>query len=155
MTTTDVGKSRKIEPQAGKKQWDETVSKRHSKSGKTPKKKGKKNQKDKKEKASKKEPYEVPKFQGLTMADAERQDKVYKARLSEIKYQEQSGQLVNVKEVQKQAFDAARRTRDAILSLPARLAHELAVETDPHQLEVKLSRELTKTLEHLTTEKKV
>lgn len=94
-------------------------------------------------------PIEVPTFQGMTTADAERKKKVYDARSAELKYLEQAGELVRADEVKEKAYEVARKTRDAILSLPARIAHEIAAETDPRQAELLLSRELVKCLKNL------
>ena len=86
----------------------------------------------------------------MTHSEAERVEKVFRAKLAEMKYQEQAKELVSKSEVDKSAFDTARKTRNAILSIPARVAHELAAETDPHKLENRLTKELIKSLEHLT-----
>lgn len=99
-------------------------------------------------------PYKPERYQGLTTADAERREKVYKSRLSELKYLEQAGELVNIKDVKKQAFEAARKVRDAIMNIPARLCHELAAETDPHVLENRLAKELAQALESLARAKR-
>lgn len=97
---------------------------------------------------------EVERFEGLTTADADRRERVYKAKLSELKYLEQAGNLIKADEVQREAFIIARKTRDAIMSLPAKIAHELAGETDPHRVEVLLNERLTKTLERLIEDNK-
>ena len=93
-------------------------------------------------------------YEGMTTADAERQDKVWKARLSQLKYLEQSGELIEVAKVKKQAYETARKVRDAIMSIPLRISHELAVETDPHKLEMKLNKELVDALDKLIGIKK-
>ena len=131
----DINGSKMIHGQKGKKEWEQTIDKVASKKGK-------------KAKTKKSKVIEGPKtFEGLTTADADRQEKVYKARLSQLKYLEQAGKLVDVDKVQKRAFELGRQLRDAIMSLPPRLAHELAAETDPHKLEMKLHRELTEALD--------
>ena len=92
-------------------------------------------------------------YDGLTLADAQRQDTVYKARLSQLKYLEQAGKLVEVDKIQRQAFEMGRKVRDSLLSLPPRFAHELAAETDPHSLEMKLTKEITAALDKIIGEK--
>lgn len=93
-------------------------------------------------------------YEGMTTADAERQDKVWKARLSQLKFMEQSGELIDASKVKIQAFEMGRKVRDAILSVAPRLSHELAAETDPHQLEIKLTKELNSALEKIIGVKK-
>lgn len=90
-------------------------------------------------------------FDGLTFADAERQEKVYKARMAQLKFEESAGNLISTEKVKLAAFEIARKTRDAILSIPGKVAHELAAETDPHRLEHTLFKELNQALEKLVT----
>ena len=128
-----------VEPVAGEKEWHARIDKTASKKGK---------QARGVEPTSKFE-YDAPTYQGLTVADAEQREKVYKAKLSEMKYLEQSGELIRKGDVQREAFEIGRKTRDAIIGLPPRIAHELAAITDPRKLEVKLIRELQAALVHL------
>jgi hypothetical protein len=83
----------------------------------------------------------------MTTAEADRRAKVYKSKLSEIKYLEQAGKLIPLEKVQRQAYECGRKVRDAVMSVPARFAHELAVETEPLKLEIKLSKILAQVLE--------
>jgi len=92
------------------------------------------------------------KYMGMTLADAERQEKYYRAELQKQKFLEQSGKLIEADKVRKTAFELARKTRDAVMSVPSRTAHELAALTDPHKLEIRLSDELAKALEAITKE---
>lgn len=138
---TTEGRKKLVDPKKAKKQWDVNTSElKKNPSGKT------------KTKVIEK-PADVPKFQGLTTADADRKEKFYKANLAELKYQEQAGQLVRADEVERVAFETGRKVRDKILSISGRLAHELAAITDPHKLEVKLQKELTAALMELSKRK--
>ncbi len=92
------------------------------------------------------------KFDGQTMHDAELKEKVYRAKLAETKYLEQAGQLISADLVKRQAFEIARKTRDSVMTMPARIAHSIAAETDPHKVEVELLKELSKCLEQLIKE---
>lgn len=98
------------------------------------------------------EKFEAPKFEGLTTADAERREKVYKARMAELKYKQQARELIPRDKVEARAFEVARKVRDAITQIPARVCHELAGERDPHRVEVILSKELAEALKRLSTE---
>lgn len=99
-----------------------------------------------------------PKFDksgDMTAAEAERRDKVNRAKLSDLKFREQSKELIQKDKVQREGFLLARKTRDAVMQVPTRFAHELAVITDPHKLEMKLTKLLQKALQKLiTTEEK-
>ena len=85
----------------------------------------------------------------IGIGEAERREKVAKAKLAEIKVDEAKGKLVDAKKVQAEAFNLARKVRDAILNVPGRISHELAVTTDPHSVEVLLKKELIQSLEEL------
>lgn len=105
-------------------------------------------------KAEKAEVFKPKDFKGNTFADSELQEKFYKAQMAELKYMEQAGELVKAKEVERKAFELGRKVRDSILAIPVRLAHELAAETDPHTVEVMLTKELVSSLERLSKGKK-
>lgn len=77
-----------------------------------------------------------------TLHGLELRERRAKARLAELKVEETLEQLIDVEKVKRQAFDCARKTRDAILAIPMRIGHQLAAETDPHQVEVMLEKEL-------------
>lgn len=138
---TKVVKGKKvIDLEAGKKAWDDNMSeiaRKKNASGK------------KKEKAAPKNT-EPKTFEGLTLADAERQEKVYKARQAQLKYNEQAGKLVDVDLVKRIGFEIGRTVRDDILQIPSRIAHELASETDPHIIENRLTKELNESLAKLS-----
>jgi hypothetical protein len=56
------------------------------------------------------------------------------------------GRLVPVATVAKEAFEAERTIREAILNLPARLSGELAAETDPKRVHALLDAALRECL---------
>lgn len=88
----------------------------------------------------------------VTLAEATRREKVFKAQQAELSYLEKAGKLIPVEKVQMEAFEIARKTRDALMAIPARHSHELAVETDPHKLEIALTKALQRALETLILE---
>ena len=59
----------------------------------------------------------------LTQARAVRE--MYSARLTQLEYEERSGQLCKVEDVKLAAFKSARLTRDAMLNIPARVVNEI------------------------------
>lgn len=85
----------------------------------------------------------------ISIAEAERREKVWKSKIAELKAKQAAGELIEKVKVDDFLFDKARKVRDAILGVPSRICAELAAETDPHQLEVKLTSELVKALEEL------
>lgn len=87
---------------------------------------------------------------GMSLADAQKLQAQYKAALLKLEYEEKSGKLVQVEDVEKDAFDMARIVRDAILNIPDRISAELASEKDPHIVSQKLTEELTSALEDLS-----
>ena len=137
------GRIHLVHAETAKKQWGLNTNKKMSDLANM--------KKTKKEKVEDNDPayeaYKVQKYEGFTTADADRKDKFYKAKLSELKFKEQSGQLVDSEEIKKEAFEVGRKLRDTLMSMPARLSHELAVETDPHMVEVLLTREIIKALD--------
>jgi hypothetical protein len=73
----------------------------------------------------------------------------YQAELSKLNYQQRSGELVEVAKVRSEIFDLTRKTRDAILNVPNRIASQLASETDPTKVHNLLNEALVRALEEL------
>lgn len=73
----------------------------------------------------------------------------YDAKLAELEYKKQVGARVSIDEVKKEAFSLARRVRESLMNIPDRLAAELAGETDPTKIHLRLSDELHKALTEL------
>ncbi len=74
---------------------------------------------------------------------------MFDANLAKLEYREKIGELIDAKLVKQSAFKAARVTRDAILGIPDRLAHELAGETDVHTVHTMLTKALVEALDEL------
>lgn len=74
----------------------------------------------------------------------------YQARLARLDYEERTGTLVPRDKVRSSAFRRARALRDRLLSLPDRLASELASIDDPRALREVLDTELRQVLEELS-----
>lgn len=84
----------------------------------------------------------VPGYQQARSRLAEAQ-----AELAETAVREKNGSLVAVDVVDVAAFAAGRMLRDQILSLPAQLAPELSVLSDPWQIEKHLAAALRRVLD--------
>lgn len=76
----------------------------------------------------------------------------YKAELAKLELERAKGRLVDADIVERAAFDCARRVRDAILSIPIRIAAILAAESSEQKVRECLTAELTQILEELSNE---
>ena len=74
----------------------------------------------------------------------------WQAKLAEIKYKEQCGQLVRADVVRAEAHSIARLLRDTLLAIPDRLAGSLASETDQTKCYEILNGEIRKVLDEAT-----
>ena len=73
----------------------------------------------------------------------------YKAALAKLKYDQDSGKLVDVNVVEKAAFDAGRKIRDQIQSIPSRVAALVAAENNQHECKKILTEEFNRVLAEL------
>jgi hypothetical protein len=88
----------------------------------------------------------------LNFAQARAAREVFQARLTKIELEERQGNLIKRRDVDFQARDCARITRDAILNVPDRVAALLAAENDPAVVRELLDTELRTVLERLAME---
>lgn len=84
-----------------------------------------------------------------TWAEAKTRKDKAAADLLELQLRTKKGELLERTLVERQAFEAARRVRDAILNVPNRIADQLAVETDRFKVHQLMVAELNKALEEL------
>lgn len=89
-------------------------------------------------------------LQNATRAEAEAWQAKFKAALLKLDLEERQGQLLKKVDVEKDAFNMARRVRDALLNIPDRISAELASMTDTHVINDKLTTEITQALEELS-----
>lgn len=128
------GRAYSIDPELADKEWEEnTDSRKHNNKGK---------------RAPKPVASAAPTF---NQARAVRE--MYAARLTQLEYEERSGLLCKVEDVQLAAFKSARLTRDAMLNIPARVVNEIValiggLEADKrHEILQILNREIHAALE--------
>jgi phage terminase Nu1 subunit (DNA packaging protein) len=76
----------------------------------------------------------------------------YKARLTQLEYEILAGSVVKKDDVKTSLFIAARTVRDALLSVPKRIAALLAAETDRAKVEALLRKEILQALTALADE---
>lgn len=83
----------------------------------------------------------------LSLVDAQRDTTVERARKLRLENDLKEGRLVDVVKASKEAFEAARIIREAILNIPARLSAELAAEPDAGKVYQRLDSALRAALE--------
>ncbi len=66
----------------------------------------------------------------------------WQSKLNEQKYLENEGELISVESVQKQAFEAGKRTKEAITVIPERVSAILASIDDPNEIKNILRKEI-------------
>jgi hypothetical protein len=87
-----------------------------------------------------------------SVIDSEQKLKHFQAELARVKFEQQSGKLLDAEKVKSEAYKIARIVRDGVLGIPARLSSELAGMTDPFEIEQLLDRELSTALKNLSKE---
>lgn len=76
----------------------------------------------------------------------------YQARLSKLEFEEKSGKLIDANEVKVRAFRMARNARDALMTLPDRLAPILASSTDVHEVHKLLLEDIERMCKRIAIE---
>jgi phage terminase Nu1 subunit (DNA packaging protein) len=77
---------------------------------------------------------------------------VERGKLAELDRKQREGELVERSEVEEAAFSNARRVRDALMNIPARVASLYAAETDPQKIHQNLEDEIRTVLIDLIDE---
>jgi phage terminase Nu1 subunit (DNA packaging protein) len=77
---------------------------------------------------------------------------VERGKLAELDRKRREGELVERSEVEEAAFSNARRVRDALMNIPARVASLYAAETDPQKIHQNLEDEIRTVLIDLIDE---
>ena len=84
-----------------------------------------------------------------SFAEAQAEKERYKAKLAKLEYEHKIGQLVDRESVEREAFRVARVVRDAMLSIPDRLAALVTAETDQAKNHAILTKEIMAALKGL------
>jgi phage terminase Nu1 subunit (DNA packaging protein) len=74
----------------------------------------------------------------------------FRAELARIDLEVKEEKLCEAEKVRREAFSLARSVRDAVNTIPDRVANQFAAETDPVVIHQALAEELRKALERLT-----
>lgn len=72
----------------------------------------------------------------------------FEAELKRLSYEQKAGKLIEREHIEKIAFEVARRTRDNLLSIPDRIAADIAAETDPQKVHFMMTEALLAALNH-------
>ena len=81
-----------------------------------------------------------------TFGEAKTMKEVYSAKLARLRYEEESGKLIEKSEIEDKARDIAIAVKESLLMIPNSMMESLAVETDPREINVMLDREIRKVL---------
>ncbi len=84
------------------------------------------------------------------LADARAEKAMLEARKARLDLDEREGKLVPFKRISREWFDLTRRTRDRLLTVGARLAGEIAAETDARVVERRIDDEIREALSALS-----
>ena len=88
---------------------------------------------------------EIPSFN-----ESRAKTEYFRAEMSRLDLEEKEEKLCDAEKVKREAFSIARSVRDAVNSIPDRVANQFAAETDPVVIHQSLSEEIRKALERLT-----
>jgi hypothetical protein len=132
-TALDDKGQRKIDPEIADREW--TINSDESKANFSPT-------------ADDKSNIETDKIGG-NYRGARAVREAFNAKLAKLDFEQRSGKLVDAESVKKEAFKLARLTRDAVMSIADRISAEVAVETDPFKVSVRIREECRKALESL------
>jgi phage terminase Nu1 subunit (DNA packaging protein) len=77
---------------------------------------------------------------------------VERGKLAELDRKQREGELVERSDLEEAAFSNARRVRDALMNIPARIASLYAAETDPQKIHQNLEDEIRTVLIDLIDE---
>lgn len=90
-----------------------------------------------------------PAKNGPTFADAQRAREVYRAERERLKLMQEKGELVLAADVKKEVTALTRSIRDNMMSIPDRIASQLAATKDQHQCHQLLDAEIRTALRML------
>ena len=87
--------------------------------------------------------------QGPSLAQSRAVKEAYLARLAKLEFEQKSGKLIDADEVKVRAFKLARNARDALLTMPDRLAPILASSTDVQEIHRLMLEDIERTCQRL------
>lgn len=85
-----------------------------------------------------------------SFSEEQTRERHFKAKLAELEYMERVKTLIKAEDVETKWFELARLVRDSMLNIPARLADQLAHETDQRKVHDLLEQEIYRALESIS-----
>ena len=89
-----------------------------------------------------------------TFAEAKTMKEIFSAKLAKLRYEEEAGLLISRSVIKDSAHICGRTIKEVLLSLPARVMDQLAIETDPRKINAILEVEVRDSLSVLVEELK-
>ena len=89
---------------------------------------------------------------GMTLTEAKTAQAIYTARQARLDYEQSVGRMIEADQVKARAFKMARSARDALLTMPDRLAPILASSTDVLEVHRLLLEDIERTCQRLAQE---
>ncbi len=85
----------------------------------------------------------------MSLVAATRLKEEYAAKLMQLKFDRESGKVIEAEQVKKEAFKLARTVRDGLINIPDRVAAEFAGCTNAAEIHMRLTDEIRQALEAL------
>lgn len=92
---------------------------------------------------------EMAKGENSNFQKARAHKEFYNAKIAELDFNERAGRLVSADRVKAESFKIGRRVRDSLMSVPERVAAELATMTEPRAISIYLKEQLAGALKDL------
>lgn len=73
----------------------------------------------------------------------------FNAKIAELEFHERAGKLISADRVKAESFKIGRRVRDSLMSVPERVAAELATMTEPRAISIYLKEQIAAALKDL------
>lgn len=93
---------------------------------------------------------DIASVEGVTLSEAKVLKEYWLGKKAELDYKRMSGEVIDNREVERQAFEIARTVRNAILAIPSRISPLLASQNDAHNIRTILTKELSTALEAIS-----
>jgi len=93
---------------------------------------------------------DIASVNGVTLSEAKVLKEYWLGKKAELDYKRMSGEVIDNREVERQAFETARTVRNAILAIPSRISPLLAAQNDAHSIRTILTNELSLALEAIS-----
>lgn len=87
-----------------------------------------------------------------TFAEAKTMKEVFNAKLARLRFEEESGKLIERDEIEDKARNIAVIVKESLLMIPNKLMEQLAAESDPREIYVMLDQEMREVLAEMANQ---